>query len=220
MTTLERTRGFYRERYRAAPGAMRDYRLYLPLLGGVTHGRILDIGCGEGHFLEAAAAAGLAPTGVEIVPEALLLARARLPAAGWVLAAGEDLPFPDETFDAVTCLGTLEHFVDPEGGAREVARVLKRSGQALIVVPNLRFLWWTLSGSPGTEQQDAAELLLDRSGWTALLEGAGLEVVSVVAEPWYSKPAPVWKAFVRRSAWSLLPLRRTYQLAFLCRRSG
>jgi SAM-dependent methyltransferase len=220
MTTLERTRGFYRERYRAAPGAMRDYRLYLPLLGDVTHGRILDIGCGEGHFLEAAAAAGLAPTGVEIVPEALLLARARLPAAGWVLAAGEDLPFPDETFDAVTCLGTLEHFVDPEGGAREVARVLKRSGQALIVVPNLRFLWWTLSGSPGTEQQDAAELLLDRSGWTALLEGAGLEVVSVVAEPWYSKPAPVWKAFVRRSAWSLLPLRWTYQLAFLCRRSG
>jgi SAM-dependent methyltransferase len=219
MTTLERSRGFYRERYRAAPGAMRDYRLYLPLLGGVTQGRVLDVGCGEGHFLEAAAEAGLEPTGVEIVPEALLLARASQPDAGWVLAAGEDLPFPDETFDAVTCLGTLEHFVDPPGGASEVARVLKPSGRALIVVPNLRFLWWTLTGSPGTEQQDASELLLDRSGWTALLERAGLEVLSVEAEPWYSKPAPAWKALVRKAIWSLLPLRWTYQLAFLCRRS-
>lgn len=220
MTTLDRTRGFYRERYRTAPGAMRDYRLYLPLLGGVTEGRILDVGCGEGHFLEAAAVAGLAPTGVEIVREALLLARARQPEVGWVMAAGEDLPFPDETFDAVTCLGTLEHFVDPARGAGEVARVLKHSGRALIVVPNLRFLWWTLTRSPGTEQQDASELLLDRSGWTALLEGAGLEVLSVVAEPWYSKPAPAWKAFARRAVWLLLPLRWTYQLAFLCRRSG
>lgn len=208
---------FYEERYAHPPGAMRDYRLYLDFLDPEPGRRVLDIGCGEGFFLEEAARAGLMPIGVEIVEPAVRLTRARIPQALLAVAAGEALPFPDASVDRVTCLGTLEHFADPAAGAREVARVLGEDGRALIVVPNRRFLGWLLRRRHGTEQRDVGELLLDREGWEALLSAAGLEVLGAAKEPWHSKPFPSrLKRMLARIAWSVIPLRWTYQFAFVC----
>lgn len=219
MTTLPGLIRYYERRYAHPPGAMRDYRLYLDLVGARAGARILDIGCGEGFFLAEAERAGMRPVGVEIVPSAIHLAKQRVPAAALAVAAGEALPFPSRSVDFVTCLGSLEHFAEPEAGAREVARVLRPDGRALIVVPNRRFLVWTLSGRRGTEQQEAAELLLDRDGWAALLAHAGLEVLAAAKEPWHTKPFPSrLKRLSARVAWRVIPLRWTYQFAFLCRR--
>lgn len=218
--TLDRLIDFYRDRYAAPPGALRDYRAYLPFLDLEPGDRVLDIGCGEGFFLEAAGQQGARPTGIEIVDEAIRLARHRLPQAGLLIAAGEALPFADASFDIVTCLGSLEHFADPAAGAREVARVLRPDGTALVVVPNRRFLGWSLTGRAGTEQQAASELLLDLDEWRRFLEGAGLRVVSVAKEPWHTKPfRSRLKRLAVRIAWWVLPLRLTYQFAFVCRRA-
>lgn len=218
--SLDRSIRFYEERYAAPPGAMRDYRLYLDLVEAKAGQRVLDVGCGEGFFLEAAARAGLRTVGVEIVESAIRIAREREPAAGLAIAAGEALPFATASMDRVTCLGSLEHFADPAAGAREVARVLTPHGRALIVVPNRRFLGWRLIGRRGTEQQAVGELLLDRAEWQALLEAAGLRVLKVVREPWHTKPFPSQlKRIAARAAWHLLPLRWTYQFAFTCERA-
>lgn len=217
--TLDRLIDFYRDRYTAPPGAMRDYRAYLPFLDLEPGDRVLDIGCGEGFFLEAAGQQGARPTGIEIVDEAIRLARHRLPQAGLLIAAGEALPFADASFDIVTCLGSLEHFADPAAGAREVARVLRRDGTALIVVPNRRFLGWYLKGRVGTEQRAASELLLDLDEWRRFLDGAGLRVLAVAKEPWHTKPfRSRLKRLAARVAWQVLPLHLTYQFAFVCRR--
>ena len=208
---------FYEERYAQPPGAMRDYRCYLHLLDAVPGRRLLDIGCGEGFFLEEAARLGMVGYGVEIVPSAIRLARERVPSARLTLADGEALPYADGSMDYVTCLGSLEHFPDPVAGAREVARVLAPTGRALIVVPNRRFVGWSLLGRKGTEQQEVSELLLDREEWTRLLENAELEVVQVTKEPWHTKPFPSrLKRIVATISWRLIPLRWTYQFAFIC----
>jgi SAM-dependent methyltransferase len=47
-----------------------------------------------------------------------------------------DLPFADATFDAIYSMGTVEHFDDTAGALREIARVLKPGGRAIIGVPN------------------------------------------------------------------------------------
>lgn len=51
------------------------------------------------------------------------------------------LPLPDEEFSRVVLLHALETASDPDGVLREVWRVLKPEGKALVLVPNRRGLW-------------------------------------------------------------------------------
>lgn len=46
-----------------------------------------------------------------------------------------DMPYADGTFDLLLCSHVLEHVPDDRAAMREVARVLKRGGSALIMVP-------------------------------------------------------------------------------------
>ncbi len=76
------------------------------------------------------------------------------------LGRRKSLPFDDESFDLVTCLGSLEHFPDPAASAKEMKRVLKPGGEALIFVPNLFFLghiWFGLRH--GTQPTEGGQLL-------------------------------------------------------------
>jgi 2-polyprenyl-3-methyl-5-hydroxy-6-metoxy-1,4-benzoquinol methylase len=211
---------FYARRYAHPPGAMRDCRTYLRSAGARPGWRMLDVGCGEGFLLRDASEAGLSPFGVEIVRNALALARARIPSAGLAQAVGEALPFRNAAFDLVTCIGSLEHFTDPAQGLREVARVLEPDGVALLAVPNADFIVWRIGRGAGTEQQEAQELLLDLRGWRALIEANGLRVTRVEKEPWHTKPAPAWKRLVRTVARTAIPLRWNYQFTFVCVRAG
>lgn len=52
-----------------------------------------------------------------------------------VQAEGERLPFEDRFFDAVVSMSTLEHTPDPAAVVREVLRVLKPRGQAVLGFP-------------------------------------------------------------------------------------
>lgn len=81
--------------------------------------RLLDVGCGTGGLLVAAARRGLAPAGVDIALRWLVVARRCLDehgvAASLVAADGALLPFRTHSFDRVTCVETLEHAHDQAG---------------------------------------------------------------------------------------------------------
>lgn len=47
-----------------------------------------------------------------------------------------DLPFRDDSFDAIYSMGTIEHFAETERAVAEITRVLKPRGRAIIGVPN------------------------------------------------------------------------------------
>src|SRR6516165_11344045 len=63
--------------------------------------RLLDVGCGSGLTLVLAAERGAIPSGIDISPGLLDIARDRLPQADLRAADMESLPFGDATFDAV-----------------------------------------------------------------------------------------------------------------------
>ena len=56
-----------------------------------------------------------------------------------IVADGHDIPFPDETFDNVLCLETLEHDDAFLLTAGECRRVLKKGGSLVITVPGIGF---------------------------------------------------------------------------------
>lgn len=102
-------------------------------------GLVLDAGCGTGGFLEKIGQRARA-VGVDLSPEASRLGRLR----GATLARAEvgALPFPDDTFDLVTCFDVLYHrwVSDDRGAVAEMSRVLRPGGALLLRAPALAIL--------------------------------------------------------------------------------
>jgi 2-polyprenyl-6-hydroxyphenyl methylase/3-demethylubiquinone-9 3-methyltransferase len=94
--------------------------------------RLLDVGCGGGLLSEEFARLGCSVTGIDLSQRSLEAARAhaarsRLPIE-YLESSAESLPFPDASFDAVSCCDMLEHVEDPSRVLSEIARVLKPGG--------------------------------------------------------------------------------------------
>lgn len=89
--------------------------------------RLLDVGSGDGRFLQAAAARGFLTEGVDISPT---LARAAEARSGCRVHVGAlvDLRLPAAAFDAVNLDLVLMYVPDPPGMLREVARLLRPGG--------------------------------------------------------------------------------------------
>jgi SAM-dependent methyltransferase len=110
---------------------------------------VLEVGCGPGTDGERFARAGARYTGVDLSGESLLLARKRfelfdLPGElRQVDATG--LPFEDETFDFVYSHGVIHHIPAVEEVVREIHRVLRPGGEALVMVYNRSSLNYRLS---------------------------------------------------------------------------
>ena len=98
------------------------------------NGRILDNGCGLGTWLDAFAKHTIEQFGLEIEHERAVKA---VPFAnGIVQAAGEQLPFADNSFDFVFSNEVIEHVVDDRKAVAEMVRVVRRNGRILIFCPN------------------------------------------------------------------------------------
>lgn len=149
----------------------------------------LDAGCGDGRYL-AALAAELPErvAGVDISERILETARAQAPRAELRQANLERLPFADGEFDLVLSSQVIEHVLDREGAAAELARVLRPGGTLVISTDNER-AWVSralnaprtllvralrLSGRHSRAQSPATPFT--RESLRALLEGAGFEV--------------------------------------------
>jgi SAM-dependent methyltransferase len=203
------------------------YPVFLDLLGATAGTRLLDVSCGAGSLLAAAQDRGVNAVGVDLSDEAVRLAKRVVPAAEVAVGAGEALAFRNATFDYVTCLGSLEHFLDMGQGLEEMKRVAKKNARFCIMVPNQDFLGWKVIGHQGTAQQDINEHLLPLAAWRRLFEQHGLSIVRVTPDRWH---AVRWRSdgaagaarFVigpaLEIAWRLVPLRWQYQFVFVLER--
>lgn len=98
-------------------------------------GRLLDIGCSLGYFVEAANSRGWCASGVEISPYAAQEARELdLDVRTGIL---EEDNYADGSFDCVTMWDVLEHVPDPTQHMLNVRRILADGGLVVIGTPNL-----------------------------------------------------------------------------------
>ena len=103
---------------------------------GGAPGRVLDVGCGEGHFAAELAHAGLHVVGVDVAEEPLRRARARHPDLDLRVVPLEGRwPLADASFDLVWAGETIEHVADTAGLLSEMRRVLRSGGTLLLSTP-------------------------------------------------------------------------------------
>ncbi|MCB1747733.1 MAG: class I SAM-dependent methyltransferase [Gammaproteobacteria bacterium] len=229
---LEAIRRFYDGEYyrdvppRARPSA-HHRRLALRLAVGVQDA-VLDVACGTGGWLAACAERGAAVAGIDLSARAIECCRASLRGGEFHVGPAETLPFEDERFSIVTCLGSLEHFLDPDAALGAMRRVAQDDARFIILVPNAGFLTRRLGLFRGTYQTQAREQVLSLAAWQALFERNGLRVVArwrdlhVLSRDWILRPP--WSRVPARAAQALAlacwPLGWQYQVYFECRQTG
>ena len=146
----DRTSSLYDRRYSGIQ--LGKYLRLLPHLPG--EGRVLDVGCGTGLFLERLGK-GCEAVGLDLSPGMLRRARKRNPGVPLILGDAEHLPFRAGSFSAVFSFTVLQNLPHPLLALREMARVVRAGGK--VVVSTLR-------------HKHGAEV----RGW---MEEAGLKVV-------------------------------------------
>ena len=111
---------------------------YVPLSGK----RVLDLGCGVGEYVRAFACRGARVFGSDVAAGRLVEARQRVAATqtggvqGFLVAAGEALPFRDASLDVIVLNEVIEHVADDRATLREIARVLTPGGTCILYAPN------------------------------------------------------------------------------------
>ena len=226
--TAREVRSWYNRRYTSQGlDSMRPfaaYPLFLDLLDARAGARLLDVSCGSGFLVKAARDRGVAAYGVDLSDAAVRLAHQVSADAGLAVGTGEELCFRDASFDYVTCLGSLEHFLDVGRGLREMLRVAKPGARLCIMVPNRDFAGWKVLGHRGTAQQDINERLLSLEEWRRTFADHGLRTRRVVPDRWHAikwrsgRRPGLWRAvrgLVFEAAWRSLPLAWEYQFIFL-----
>ena len=137
-------------------GAVRDFwwnldqiEVFARRVGLEDARSMLDVGSGVGHWgrlLAHVLPPDATVVGIDTEPRWVEEAAARAIGAGlgdrfsYRLAAAEELPFEDESFDLVTCQTLLMHVPDPRGAIAEMVRVTKPGGLVVASEPNNRVL--------------------------------------------------------------------------------
>jgi len=180
-----------------------DIRAALKHIPLPAKAKVLDIATGAGHtglfFADLGHDVMLADIAQPMLDRALEAAKQRGLKVQTRLHSAEELPYPDKSFDLVTCRVAPHHFSSPAQFVRETARVLKASGQFLLIDGTVE------DDQPEVEEwvhrleklRDASHnRLLTPGAWRGLCANNGLRVihsdVSAFKQPdlnWYFETA-------------------------------
>ena len=208
------------------------YRWLLRLLKPQAGHKLLDVACGEGVLPRFGQELyGLEAYGSDLSQEALRIAKEE-GATGMTVSSGELLPFADNTFDYVTCIGSLEHFLDMRASIQEMSRVLKPQGTACILLPNtysiLGNVYKAFKTGISTIDPQPLQRYAARGEWAMLLEEEGLNVLKTVKYErewpdsledalWYSRHL---RALIKLALTPLIPLNLASCFVYLCKPRG
>ena len=101
---------------------------------GVSYKALLDVGCGTGFLIDILAGQrAVRYCGVDLSDEMIRVAKEKvIPGAEFITGSADRLPYPDESFDIVTCSQSFHHYPYPEKAMQEAKRVLKPGGSYIL----------------------------------------------------------------------------------------
>ena len=164
--------------------------------------RLLDVGCGNGAWLDLMRAGGWEVWGVE--PDAQSAARA----AELGLSIVPDLlaaPFADQSFDAITMNHVIEHLHDPVAALARCQALLKPGGRLWVATPNLDALGRVRFGPAWRGLETPRHLVLYTApSLRGILAAAGFELIELLP------PTDPARGMFLESAWIARGRRLTW----------
>jgi 2-polyprenyl-3-methyl-5-hydroxy-6-metoxy-1,4-benzoquinol methylase len=181
--------GFYDEIFQRNRGIQckwhhHKFRRIVQEIGSVS--KHLDFGCGPGTLIHLLPS-GISAVGVDIAATQVSYAERNYgsPEKQFIQIESSQLPFPDETFDSISCIEVVEHLELKLTRAilAEFIRVLKPGGKLIVTTPNYGSLWPLIEimvnrlSDVSYEEQHIAKFR--RPNLDTLLKEAGFSQVTV-----------------------------------------
>jgi ubiquinone/menaquinone biosynthesis C-methylase UbiE len=133
---------FYEKYWKYKDAFLSDFNLKWPVLSGfIPRDRnilVVDFGCGNGEILKEIKKINpaLKCIGLDVSNEALRQAKEKNPDVDFFkIEDGEKLPLKDSSIDFVFSSEVIEHIYDTQNAFKELSRILKPGGKALITTP-------------------------------------------------------------------------------------
>jgi 2-polyprenyl-3-methyl-5-hydroxy-6-metoxy-1,4-benzoquinol methylase len=180
------------------PGGRAEADFSVMYLPASSRGRLLDVGCGSGLFLQRMRNLGWDVEGID--PDSSAVENARRKGLKVALGRLEKSRYSPESFDVITMSHVIEHVEDPHQLLEECHRVLNQSGLLILITPNVESWGHRLFGYSWRGLDVPRHLFIFTvSSLRHLTESAGFRKVKVATT-------------IRGAAWMLFTSRRAKQV--------
>lgn len=153
------------------------FQLRLDLIGKyIGKGKILDIGCATGYFLEAAQKNGYEPFGVELSEYSSSIAKKKFGRASIFHGTIEQCTFENKSFDVITMSDLIEHVRTPLETLAKASVLLKDEGVIMIMTPDTKTFSNNVMGKHWTHYKPEHFFYFSNSSMNYLASQCGLNV--------------------------------------------
>lgn len=159
---------------------VKNLRNYLKeILKYQKDGKLLDVGCAMGFFMEEAERAGFQSYGVDVSSYAIAEAKKKFGKRA-LLASLSEVNFPPGLFSVVTLFDVIEHLQDPLGDLKKIKKILRDDGLLVIETGDAGSLWARIMGAKWIFYAPPQHLFyFNKITIKRLLKQAGFEVLAV-----------------------------------------
>ena len=200
------------------------YEIFASIIKPEKGHKHLDVACGLGLLLNTMTRHGAMTYGVDLSDEAIKKAKEYCSEADIRIANAEQLPYENESFDSISCIGSLERMLDREKVLKEQFRVLKSDGKVCLMVRNSEHFVWKYLWKPlGIQNKKGHQDAMNLQEWTDLFEKSGYKVEALYPDHWpYYKIRrflPPWKIDPAKILKFPFSIQLAYEFIFVLRKS-
>ena len=186
------------------------YEIFVSLLSPTEGSNFLDVACGLGLMLKAMSNAKSVVHGIDISSEAIRRTKAFCPEAFLIEGNAERIPYEDETFDYVSCIGSLERMINRPKALAEQLRVAKNDARFVYMVRNSENFTWKYFLKPfGLENKQGHQDAMNLDQWKTLFESNGFKIKRILPDHW-----PYYRLMKLLKPWSKIDTGKIIEFPF------